>query len=181
MLAYEADGGPTVRVLLGEPAPGEPLGPVEIARCAADPALPGLAPTLPPRPLVPVHGAPHMHQWLVDGSGRLGLVDFDRYALGEPELDVATFLVELETESPRAVAMAELAAATEAGFAAAGGRLDPDRLVLWTAHKRLAKVARTAAALRPDAEAGARAHLDRLDLAGLTAGPSAGPAGVIPR
>ena len=136
---------------------------------------------LPPRPLVPVHGAPHMHQWLVDGSGRLGLVDFDRYALGEPELDVATFLVELETESPRAVAMAELAAATEAGFAAAGGRLDPDRLVLWTAHKRLAKVAGTAAALRPDAEAGARAHLDRLDLAGLTAGPSAGPAGVIPR
>jgi len=334
VLAYEADGGPTVRVLLGEPAPGEPLGPVEIARCTADPALPGLAPTLaalelaevvryrpgnrctvrgrsggsvryvkvlaratddqtdaralwaaglpfavaephgwdartraswygvvpgdpiapdllgpggaavaervgralgalaaaplrpvhrcgpadqlartgraltraaaaapaladrlraagealarvhdrlPPRPLVPVHGAPHMHQWLVDGSGRLGLVDFDRYALGEPELDVATFLVELETESPRAVGMAELAAATEAGFAAAGGRLDPDRLVLWTAHKRLAKVARTAAALRPDAEAKARAHLDRLDLVGLTAGPSAGPAGVIPR
>jgi hypothetical protein len=26
------------------------------------------------RPLVPVHGAPHMHQWLVDGSGRLGLL-----------------------------------------------------------------------------------------------------------
>ena len=44
--AYEADGGPTVRVLLGEPAAGEPLGPVEIARCTADPALPGLAPTL---------------------------------------------------------------------------------------------------------------------------------------
>ena len=46
VLAYEADGGPTVRVLLGEPAAGEPLGPVEIARCTADPALPGLAPTL---------------------------------------------------------------------------------------------------------------------------------------
>jgi len=52
-----------------------------------------------------------MHQWLVDGDGRLGLVDFDRYALGEPELDIATFLVELETESPRAVPMAELTAA----------------------------------------------------------------------
>jgi hypothetical protein len=116
-----------------------------------------------------------MHQWLVDGSGRLGLVDFDRYALGEPELDVATFLVELETESPRAVGMAELAAAIDAGFRAAGARLDPDRLALWTAHKRLAKVARTAAALRPDAAARASAHLDRLDLAGLAAGPSAGP------
>jgi aminoglycoside phosphotransferase (APT) family kinase protein len=118
---------------------------------------------------VPVHGAPHMHQWLVDDAGRLGLVDFDRYALGEPELDVATFLVELETESPRAVGMAELEAATAAGFRAAGGRLDPDRMTLWTAHKRLAKVARTAAALRPDAEARALAHLDRLDLTGLDA------------
>jgi aminoglycoside phosphotransferase (APT) family kinase protein len=118
-----------------------------------------------------------MHQWLVDGSGRLGLVDFERYASGEPELDVATFLVELETESPRAVGMAELAAATETGFRAAGGRLDPDRLALWTAHKRLAKVARTAAALRPDAEARASAHLDRLDLAGL----GVDPVGAAPR
>ena len=33
----------------------------------------------------------------------------------------------------------------------------------------LAKVARTAAALRPDAEARALAHLDRLDLTGLDA------------
>ena len=49
VLAYEADGGPTVRVLLGEPAPGEPLGPVEIARCTADPALPGLARRWAPR------------------------------------------------------------------------------------------------------------------------------------
>ena len=76
--------------------------------------------------------------------------------------------------------MAELEAAAVAGFRAAGGRLDPDRLVLWTAHKRLAKVARTAAALRPDAEARARAHLDRLvpTLAALPAGSrhGSGPA-----
>ena len=328
VLAYQAGDGPTVRVLLGEPEQGEPLGPVEIARCTADPALPGLAPTLaaldraevvryrpgnrctvrgrsggsvryvkvlaratddqtdaralrgaglpfavaephgwdprtraawygavpggpiapdllgpdgaalaerigralgelaaaplrpvhrtgpadqlartgraltraaaaapaladrlrgtrdvlaqvhdrlPPRPLLPVHGAPHMHQWLIDGTGRLGLVDFDRYARGEPELDVATFLVELESESPRAAGMAELAAATEAGFCASGVRLDPDRLALWTAHKRLAKVARTAASLRPDAEVRAGVHLDRLDLAGLGAGPARPP------
>jgi hypothetical protein len=116
---------------------------------------------LPGRPLVPVHGAPHMHQWLVDGDGRLGLVDFDRYALGEPELDIATFLVELETE-PRAVPMAALEAAVVAGFRSTGGELDPARLALHTVHKRLAKVARTAAALRPDAEARAARHLDRL-------------------
>ena len=336
VLAYEAAGGATVRVLLGDPEPGDPLGRVEIARCTDDPALPGLAPTLaaldrpevvryhpgnrctvrgrsggsvryvkvlarasddqtdaralwavglpfavaephgwaprtraswygavpggpiaadllgpggagvaerigralgelaaaplrpvhrcgpadqlartgraltraaaaapalaerlraarkalarlhdrlPPRPLVPVHGAPHLHQWLVDGTGRLGLVDFDRYAWGEPEFDVATFLVELETEWPRAVGMAELAAATEAGFRSAGGRLDPDRLALWAAHKRLAKVARTAAALRPDAAARARGHLDRLDLGGLGTGTDAAgtdAAGTVP-
>jgi hypothetical protein len=37
------------------------------------------------------------------------------------------------------------------------------------AHERLAKVARTAAALRPDAEDRARRHLDRLDLTDLDA------------
>jgi hypothetical protein len=114
------------------------------------------------RPLVPVHGAPHMHQWLVDGDGRLGLVDFDRYARGEPELDIATFLVELETESPRAVPMAELETAVVDGFRSTGGELDADRLALHTVHKRLAKVARTASGLRPDAEARATRHLDRL-------------------
>jgi hypothetical protein len=48
VLAYQAAGGPTARVLLHEPEPGsaEPLGPIEITRCTADPALPGLAPTL---------------------------------------------------------------------------------------------------------------------------------------
>ncbi|HEV7655582.1 MAG TPA: phosphotransferase [Mycobacteriales bacterium] len=113
------------------------------------------------RPLVPVHGAPHMYQWLVD-DGRLGLVDFDRYALGEPELDLATFLVELETESERERPMAELESAVVAGFRTTGGDVDERRLALHTVHKRLAKVARTAAALRPDAEQRATRHLDRL-------------------
>jgi hypothetical protein len=138
---------------------------------AAGAALDRVHGRLADRPLVPVHGAPHMHQWLVDGSGRLGLVDFDRYARGEPELDIATFLVELETESPRAVPMAELAAAVVDGFRSTGGELDPGRLALHTVHKRLAKVARTAAALRPDAEARATRHLDRLTPA-LTALPA---------
>ena len=40
---------------------------------------------------MPVHGAPHQHQWLADGQ-RLGLIDFDRFALGDPELDLAVTL-----------------------------------------------------------------------------------------
>ena len=82
-----------------------------------------------PRALVPVHGAPHMHQWLADQDGRLGLVDLDRYALGEPELDLATFLVELESESDRVAPMAELkrAAVTRLRGGGRSPRPDPAR------------------------------------------------------
>jgi hypothetical protein len=114
------------------------------------------------RPLVPVHGSPHMHQWLEDNAGRLGLVDFDRYAMGEPELDLATLLVELETESERAVPVADLELAVIEGYEAAGRPLDLDRLQLYAVHKRLAKVARTAFGLRPDGDVRAGQHLDAL-------------------
>lgn len=107
---------------------------------------------LPDRQLLPVHGTPHAKQWLVDGSGRLGLVDFDRYALGEPELDLATFLVELENDTSRVVPVTDIETALVAGFARAGGEVDADRLLLYRVHKRLAKVARTATSLRPDGD-----------------------------
>lgn len=74
---------------------------------------------LVPRPLVPVHGAPHQHQWLADGE-QLGLIDFGRFALGDPELDLATLLAELADESDRRVPMAVLTAAAVAGYAAGG-------------------------------------------------------------
>lgn len=113
---------------------------------------------LVPRPLVPVHGAPHQHQWLADGD-QLGLIDFDRFALGDPELDLATLLAELADESDRQVPMAVLTEAAVAGYAAGGVPLDRHRLRLYLAHKRLAKACRTAYALRPDAESRTRRHL----------------------
>ncbi|HJR37431.1 MAG TPA: phosphotransferase, partial [Nocardioidaceae bacterium] len=115
------------------------------------------------RRLVPAHGAAHMNQWLVDDDGRLGLVDFDRFALGEPEFDVATFLVELRAESSSLLLPhRELEAAVLEGFRETGGELDDQRLGLYARHKRLAKVARTAAALRPDAEQRATRELAEL-------------------
>jgi hypothetical protein len=117
---------------------------------------------LPDRRLLPVHGTAHAKQWLVDGSGRLGLVDFDRYALGEPELDLATFLVELENDTSRAVPATDIETALVAGFVGAGGEVDADRLMLYRVHKRLAKVARTATSLRPDGEERAIRRLDAL-------------------
>lgn len=120
------------------------------------------------KPLVPVHGAPHMRQWLDDG-GRLGLIDFDRFALGEPELDLATFLAELDTESDRRLPMTDLEAAAVAGFEDNGVGLDPARLALYRAHKRLAKVTRTACSLRADGDQRAVRHLRGVEAALLGA------------
>lgn len=119
---------------------------------------------LRPRPGVPVHGAPHMHQWLDDG-GRLGLIDFDRFALGEPELDLATFLAELDGDGARLVPMADIEAAAVAGFEDNGVPLDPARLALYRAHKRLAKVTRTACSLRPDGDERAARYLGSVETA----------------
>jgi aminoglycoside phosphotransferase (APT) family kinase protein len=101
----------------------------------ADPPEPG-----PPRPL---HGAPHPPQWLLDGAA-LGLIDFDRLALGDPEADVATFM--------------EAAAAEDGGgpvaeaFARGYGQLDPRRLDYYRRERRVAKALRAASALRPDGD-----------------------------
>jgi len=113
------------------------------------------------RPLVPVHGAADLGQWLVDGTGRLGLVDFDRFARGEPEFDLATFVVELRASS-RGRPTEELETAVVDGFRAVAGEMDAQRLALYILHKRLGRVARTACALRPDAEERAAPRLEEL-------------------
>lgn len=97
---------------------------------------------LPARTLVPVHGAPHMHQWLVRGA-RLGLIDFDRFALGEPEFDLATFLAELDTERALQRPVS----------------IDPVRARLYRIHKRMATVTRRAWTVRLDAAVRAERHL----------------------
>lgn len=114
------------------------------------------------RPLVPCHGAPHVHQWLADGS-RLGLIDFDRFALGEPEFDVAAFLAELETERGMVHPLDRIASSLTAGFAEGGHPLDPERIRVYRQQARLAKVARTAMALRPDAAERAEVLLARIE------------------
>jgi Ser/Thr protein kinase RdoA (MazF antagonist) len=119
----------------------------------------------PERHLVPIHGGLHPHQWLDDG-GRLGLIDFDRLCLGDPELDAATFLAEVDFERGTAVSPAELNAAFLAGFESLGGPLDPGLLRAYRVEKRLAKALRSARALRPDGDEAADRHLRRAE-AGL--------------
>lgn len=113
--------------------------------------------SLTPATLVPVHGAPHAHQWLIDAD-RLGLIDFDRFALGEPEFDLATFVAELDTERGLSRPVQAIEQAMIDGYAAGGVTIDPRRTALYRAHKRLSKVLRTAFALRSDAAERA-AHL----------------------
>jgi aminoglycoside phosphotransferase (APT) family kinase protein len=108
----------------------------------------------------PIHGAPHAHQWLICGD-RLGLVDFDRVALGDPERDAATFMAELDFEDRTTVGVEELNRAFLGGYEEVAGALDPALLRAYRAHKRLAKALRTARALRPDGDERAERHLAR--------------------
>lgn len=114
--------------------------------------------TLPACRLVPIHGAPHMHQWLVD-EGRLGLVDFDRFALGEPEFDLSTFVAELDTETALSGPVEAIESAMAEGYSARGIEIDAARARLYRTHKRLSKVMRTAWAVRTDAAQRAERHL----------------------
>ncbi len=122
---------------------------------------------LSPDRLVPVHGAPHMHQWLVDSDRdddqRLGLIDFDRFAMGEVELDIATLLVELDYEEDLVETPASIENAVIDGYESTGIVVDRERLRLYGAHKRLSKVTREAWALRTDGQQRARRHLPRIE------------------
>jgi aminoglycoside phosphotransferase (APT) family kinase protein len=106
----------------------------------------------------PIHGSPHAHQWLSEGD-RLGLVDFDRYALGEPELDLATFLAELGFEDPRRCDVAGVSRAFLAGHAEVAPPPDRERLAAYRAHKVLSKALKAARAVRPDGDRRAERHL----------------------
>ncbi|MGH2987516.1 MAG: phosphotransferase family protein [Solirubrobacterales bacterium] len=108
----------------------------------------------------PIHGAPHANQWLIRGD-RLGLVDFDRVALGDPERDAATFIAELDFEDRTSVPVEELTGAFLGGYDDVAGGLDRSLLRAYRAHKRLAKTLRTARALRPDGDERAERHLAR--------------------
>lgn len=117
-----------------------------------------------PGRVCPIHGAPHVNQWLAQDD-RLALVDFDRFSAGNPELDVATFLGELDFEEELATPVTDIARAFVQGYEGTAGPLDSELLRAYRAHKRLAKALRSARALRPDGAERARRHLASARLA----------------
>jgi Phosphotransferase enzyme family len=109
----------------------------------------------------PIHGAPHPEQWL-DNDGWLGLIDFDRFSIGDPELDITTFQAEVDFERLPESRRDEINGAFLAGYESRAGAADPTLLLAYRVHKRLAKVQRSARALRPDGDARAARHLERV-------------------
>jgi Phosphotransferase enzyme family len=109
----------------------------------------------------PIHGAPHPEQWL-DDDGALGLIDFDRFSLGDPELDITTFQAEVDFERLPGALRDEINAAFRDGYEHRAGALDARLLIAYRTHKRLAKVLRSARALRPDGDVRAARHLERV-------------------
>jgi Phosphotransferase enzyme family len=111
-------------------------------------------------PLRPIHGSPHAHQWLLFDKV-LGLVDFDRFGLGDPELDVATFLGEMDFE--RHDDALTVAKAFQQGYQAVYGALNPQLITAYRAHKRFAKVRRAAYKPSPKAPDKVLRHLVRAE------------------
>lgn len=113
---------------------------------------------LPERPLVPIHGAPHAHQWLSSGE-RLGLVDFDRFSMGDAELDVATFIAEMDFEDREFVPVEEICAEFVRGYESVYGTLDRALIQNYRSQKRLAKALKAARAVKLDSAAKASRNL----------------------
>ena len=112
------------------------------------------------RPLRPIHGAPHAHQWLENGR-RLGLVDFDGFTFGDPELDVATFVTEMDFENWRRVRVERINDGFIRGYEAVAGGLEPRLLKAYRAHKRLSKAIKNLYSVRPDGDIRAERTLGR--------------------
>ncbi len=113
--------------------------------------LAGLHARCPSRDLRPIHGAPHPDQWL-DAGAELGLIDFDRFSLGDPETDAGVVLGDLAALGEHAVPLERLAAAFLDGYRAAGVALREPLVRAYQGHQQLAKALRAAQAIRPDGD-----------------------------
>lgn len=118
----------------------------------------------PSRDRRPIHGSPHPSQWL-DAGSEIGLVDFDRFGRGDPELDAGVLLADFDALDAPVVPPERLAAALLDAYRAAGVPLREPLVRAYRAHQQLARALRAAQAIRPD---GDRRAEKRLAAAGRT-------------
>ncbi|NJM61079.1 MAG: phosphotransferase [Oscillatoriales cyanobacterium RU_3_3] len=114
---------------------------------------------LPSETLVPIHGDMHLDQWLFDGK-QLVLLDFEDFSLGEVERDLASFIVQTESEYPRF--SKEFNESFLAGFRSKGFRENERLMNFYKAHKWLAKAAK----VENEAEKQLDKALQKLELLG---------------
>src|SRR3954447_12045388 len=102
------------------------------------------------RPLVPCMARRISVSGWSTGPGGWGWSTSTVFGLGEPEFDLATFCVDLRAEaSSIRLPVDELVEAVLDGYRAVAGEPDRRRLQVYAVHKRLARVARSATAIRP--------------------------------
>jgi len=106
----------------------------------------------------PAHGAPHPTQWLVDGTA-IGLIDFDRFSWGDPEMDAGIFLGDLDSLDAPAISVERLAAAFLDGYRGVGVVLCAPLVQAYRADQQLAKALRSAQAIRADGDRRAAKHV----------------------
>lgn len=108
----------------------------------------------------PIHGAAHPDQWLADGS-RLGLLDFDRLSIGDPEIDAGVFLGDLEADGNLKHSVAETGRAFLAGYEEVAGALDRRLVLAYQVQQQFATALRAARSVRPDGDDRAERKLRR--------------------
>jgi hypothetical protein len=114
-------------------------------------------PSHQPRPL---HGAPHPDQWLDTGLEAC-LIDFDRFAYGDPEMDAGILLADLDALNGPDVAPERLSAGFLEGYRRAGIPLREPLIHAYRVHQQLAKALRAAQSIRPDGDRRAMAAAAR--------------------
>ncbi|MGZ5404327.1 MAG: phosphotransferase family protein [Nocardioides sp.] len=102
-------------------------------------------------PTVPVHGSPEPARWLVGAEPVPGLLDLDRLAWGEPETDLACFLVEAG-ELGCGLSSAAVSAGFLAGYQSATGPIDPEALRRHSTMRLIGTVLRAARAVQADGD-----------------------------
>ncbi len=80
----------------------------------------------------------------------MGLADFDRIALGDPEYDVASFLTELEFKDKGRGRISQVTKAFRYGYESIALPLDSSLLNTYRAHKWLAKALRAIGKIQID-------------------------------
>jgi aminoglycoside phosphotransferase (APT) family kinase protein len=108
----------------------------------------------------PIPGAAHPDQWLEDGR-RLGLVDFDRLSIGDPEIDAGVFLGDLDADGSLEQSVAETGRAFLAGYEEVAGTLDRRLVLAYRIQQQLSSVLRAARSVRPDGDDRAERKLRR--------------------